>query len=176
MVIKVGKLAVFDLDGTLYKVNSHIEVLNMFYKGRYRTFFFRLWALFFPNAYQKHINKAFSKIDQDFIESVYFERRESAINLLKLRINEGFYPVIVSNAPVEIVELAGKYFNIDFRRTDIAMKHLALNDFEYKELFVCTDNVTDLDILSVADFSVIYVKESRKKEFSIIKNAIFLEE
>lgn len=175
MKIKVNKLAVFDLDGTLYENNSHMEVLNLFYKDRYRSLGYRLFAFFLPKYFQRHIDVAFERISTSFIEKVQHEVRKSAVELLKKRVDEGYYPLIISNAPVVLVKIAAGKFGIDYRRADIGNKSMFLNEFDYEELFVCTDNSTDLDILALADYSVVYTDRKRKKIFSDLNNVTFLE-
>ena len=78
--------------------------------------------------------------------------------------DEGFFCVIVSNAPVEIVMKAAQRLGIPFIRADVCKKLETLKTiYDFNKLFVCTDNIEDIDLISAADdFEIVQTKNNFK--------------
>jgi len=153
-MIKINKIAVFDLDGTLWKVNSHYELLNLFYKTNFFTsFIYRCLAKITPLLFEKIRNFYFEKIPDTFIAQINFNFCDNVVELLNIKKSQGYEIIIVSNAPRElIVSNAAKRLNCYYLCAVIGEKLKALKrNYEWKTLFVCTDNTTDSDLLGVAD-------------------------
>lgn len=160
----VDKIAVFDLDGTLWKVNSHYEILNKYYNTAYWTsFMFRLYACCFPENAVRKRDVFYSKIPESFINSMSFEFNEKVVGLLRKKESEGFKVLIISNAPTEcIVRNASDRLGCNYLTAKVGEKVLELKRYyRYQSLFVCTDNTTDVDLLREAD------------SYRIIHNSLF---
>lgn len=176
---KVEKLAIFDLDGTLYYCNSHIEILNSYYRiPIFNWIPIKIFSVLFRHSFLMIIFKLFERIPDSYISTFKPPFRKSATSILKSKIEEGYYPVIVSNAPIQLVECAAKRLNIDWLKAEVSKKNeVILMNFSYDYLFVCTDNITDMNILDIADEKVIYQTKRTKKIFqSRYPKAIFMEE
>lgn len=170
------KIAVFDLDETLYLKNSHIEVISAYYNFCFENVFFKVIAYLFPSLYLKILNFFYNKVPFSYIESFKLDFRSSAIELLKEKRAQGYHIVIISNAPKELIEVAAKRLNVDFYRAEPNRKSEKLLNYSYDKLFVCTDNITDMDILAIANERYVYIKsEGRKKYFSKLDHVIFME-
>lgn len=174
MIFK-NKIAVFDLDGTLWEVNSHYEILNMFYNTKFWTsFVYKCLCKALPSVGRSIRDLYYERISIDFISSVEFPFNVGIIALLEKKREEGFYIEIVSNAPSEIIiKNAAKRLHCDYLKSDIGNKWSTLkNKFDFRELFVCTDNISDLDLVQKADTYFIiprkYVKRFYKKRGYIV--------
>jgi hypothetical protein len=176
--MKIENLAVFDLDGTLYECNSHIELLN----AKYRVKFFdsiimKIIGKLFNDIYLKILMYAYNRVPVEYIREFNIEFRASALELLKKAKNDGFHIVIISNAPKELIEAAAQRLNLEWYRAEIGCKNdIVQNKFEYKYLFVCTDNVSDINLLDLADEKYIFVTNKSKSIFcEKYPNAHFME-
>lgn len=172
------KLAIFDLDGTLYLKNSHIEILSKYYNtGYYNSLIFKMFSKFFPKITLKYLNYKYDKISLQIKKSFLLPFRESALKLLEEKRKAGYKIKIISNAPYLLIENAGKALNVEVAKAEISKKGKILSSEDYDFLFVCTDNITDRDLLEMADEQYIYVNKKTKKYFEkYFKKAILLEE
>lgn len=165
--VDIDNLAIFDLDGTLYYSNSHIEFLN--YKYKYKVFnskVMKLFGVITPKIYLRILfwfyDRALSESTNEFI----LEFRKSAIQLLKRKKEEGYKIVIISNAPKELIEAAAKSLDVDWLKAEIGEKDkILLNNYKYKNLYVCTDNISDMNLLDIADSKTIYITNKTQKRF-----------
>lgn len=174
----ISKLAVFDLDGTLWEPNSHIDIVNKYYKTTiFSSPLYKAYSKIFPKGYLKLLNKKYKKIPKDYIVSYKPVFRESALTLLEQKKNDGYLMLIASNAPVEIVETAANRLSLDFIRADASQKYDAIcRKYQFDYLLVCTDNKSDWDLLEKADKSVIYTHKRNKKFFvKHYPDALFME-
>ncbi len=172
------KIAIFDLDGTLWKENSHIHIVEEFYgTKRFSCLTMRIFARFFPKIFLDILNYYYGHIPKEYIENFNIPFRESAKLLFEEYKKRGFLTIIISNAPIEIVEHAAKRLHTNFLRTDIGQKYMVFSQkYECQTIMVCTDNKTDLDLLKEADIKYIYASEKNKKFFKkYIQNAEFME-
>lgn len=172
------KIAVFDLDGTLYKENSHIEILSEFYKTNiYKSLILKIFYKIFPKYTLKILKKQYDLIPNNFKRSFILPFRESALRLLEKKRREGYKIIIISNAPFRLVENAAKKLNVTFEIANIGEKDKVLKKYFYKKLMVCSDNTTDINILKLANEKYIYIKDKKiKRKFKNVKEAFFLEE
>nr|WP_318717326.1 HAD family hydrolase [uncultured Treponema sp.] len=164
----IPKIAVFDLDGTLWKVNSHHELLNLYYKTHFfSSFSYRVLFRLFPFLMKKIRNLFFEKIPDDFINSVNFDFTDEIVDMLNTKKSSGFKILIISNAPRElIISNAAKRLNCDYLCALAGEKLKILNlNYKYSELFVCTDNPTDLDLISSATKYFLIFPNARIKHF-----------
>lgn len=172
------KLAIFDLDGTLYLKNSHIEILSNYYKTNYyNSLIFKIFLKFFPKMTLKYLNYKYDKIPLQIKKNFLLPFRKSALKLLEEKRKAGYKIKIISNAPYLLIENAGRVLNAEFIKAEISKKGECLYFEDYDFLFVCTDNITDRDLLEIADEQYIYVNKRTKKYFEkYFKKAILLEE
>lgn len=161
-------LAVFDLDGTLYRCNSHIEILSDYYGLRlFDCFAARVFGRMFGTAYLRLLTYFYNRIPTDRKSAFSPEFRAGAVRLLRKKQEDGFEVVIVSNAPTELIRSAAERLCVDWLRADVNRKNEAVAaHYAYERLFVCTDNVSDANLLDMADERVIYVSGRTKRFFS----------
>lgn len=169
------KLAVFDLDETLYKCNSHVEIVRVYHGINFNNIFFKFVSKLFPKLHITWLNSYYNSIPNGYIFDYKFPLNSKAVQILDKKLNEGYQVIIISNAPSKLVEAAGKRFKVDFFDTLPYMKHKPLTDIHYDYLFVCTDNVSDFNILEMANEKVIFCKYNHKKRFELINNVTFYE-
>ena len=161
------KIAVFDLDGTLWIENSHMDILNQFYHTkRYDNLINRMINHFFPRSYLRHLYNKYGKIPLTFIEDYKPHFLKKSMRLVTDCINDGYFVIIISNAPEEIVISAASRLSLPYLRTDRANKYKELSrNYEYGKLLVCTDNLSDADLLTHADIKIIYTQSSTEGYF-----------
>ena len=108
-MIEVENISVFDLDGTLWKKNSHIFMLNIYFHTHFYTgLLARIFSRLFPEFWQKTIDRKFAEIPQSFISDFdisNFGIDASIKNILEKK-KKNSTVVIVSNAPERIVQKA----------------------------------------------------------------------
>lgn len=162
-------LCIFDLDGTLWKENSHTDILNKhFHTNFFESFFSKILRKLFPRIFQKIIDYIYEKnITEEDIKNYNPEFRKSAIEFLQHEQDLGHKVVIASNAPDAIVKSAGERLGIESYRFPIGQKHEIIRQFcdRYKYFKVVTDNVSDISLLRQADEYMIYVNHRTGKIF-----------
>lgn len=161
----IKKIAVFDLDGTIYIGNSHIEFLCYVYKTTlFKNFLYKLIAHIFPKMHSNIIWWLYNR-NKGKVCDFSLPYNSKVLHLLKEKKEEGYFPLIISNAPIELVENAAKDLKLNFLRAEIGKKSKELNKkYQYEQLFVCTDNKTDVDLLRIADKSVV-IRNKRDRDF-----------
>lgn len=161
MKIQVNKLAVFDLDDTIYDGNSHFMLLNMYYNTSFFTSIpIRILGRFFPKLRMLICNKFYSYVPLNVRKTYELPYRDDVMNLFHQKQNEGWMIVIASNAPDDLLQNAANHLNVRAFRADFSQKATVISEnFNYRKLFVCTDNKTDIDLLQLADEAVITCKE-----------------
>lgn len=155
-------ISVFDLDGTLWKKNSHLVLLNAYFNSNfYTSFFARIFSRLFPTLWQNNIDKKFDEIPQSFI--LEFDIKELELNPKIISLLEEKRKtskiLLISNAPEKIVQRASLYFNAEGIHADIGKKSETLEKYKYRNLFVCTDNKSDSDLLEIASDKLFIQKE-----------------
>lgn len=164
------KIAVFDLDDTLYIGNSHIEFLCKHYNTIFfKSIIFKGLGKLLPCIQHKIMLFLYDRIDNIKKEKFLLNFRPSVINLLEQKKLAGFHPIILSNAPKQLLINAANKLGVDYISADVSQKSSALVEaYKYNTLFVCTDNKTDLDLIELADEVVVTCKIKNRKYF--IKN------
>jgi len=165
--VTADKLAVFDMDGTLYNFNSHVEILNQWHgKNIYDTFLMKAYKRIFKESYIKMLYRAYSKIPAEYIKKFNPAFRQSALDILAKKRREGYHISIISNAPEKLIENAAVRLNTDWHKAEYMGKDkVVANNYKYNKLFVCTDNLSDINLLDMADERVIYYTEKTKDIF-----------
>jgi phosphoserine phosphatase len=174
----VEKLAVFDLDGTLWCENSHLVILNQYYKTKlFSSYFSKGISLLVPKIHLYLLHWLYNRVPQKFVDDFSLPFRNSALELLNEKKREGYYPIIISNAPNKIIEGAARRLDIAFYRADIGKKDKVVKgNFKWDNLFVCTDNVSDTNLIYLSDTSTLYVNKNNVKLFESINNAVLIKE
>ena len=175
------KIAAFDLDDTLYKGNSHFLILNQYYKTCfYTSLFAKILGKFFSDTYLNLAYYMYNKIPYDYRSRFRLPYRNDVMEVFEAKKKAGYHMVIISNAPLELVESVAKDLGVDYIKAGIGEKAKDLNEkFVYDELFVCTDNSTDLDLINIANEAVITCPIRKRKFFQkkiTIENYKFIEE
>ncbi len=168
--IEKEKIAVFDLDDTLYAGNSHFSILNQYYDTSiFTSIVMRAIGKIFPKLHLQLAYYFYNRIPTDYRNNFKLPYRINVIKLLKEKEQEGYYVIIISNAPLELLKTAGESLQVECIRAGIGEKLLSLKSkFSFEKLFVCTDNTTDLDLLNIADEAIITCPP-RKRDFFIKK-------
>ncbi len=171
---EINKLTVVDLDGTLIRENSHLKIINDYYKNSL-SLIYKVWAKLSPISFQNYIDLKIKSIPEDFIYSEKFTYRENLINYVQKTIAEGDRLIILSNSPTIILNKVSKEIGIKCYHTGIGKKsEFVSNNFHYKYLEVFTDSLYDSDLIRMADKAFIITE--KKEEFKEFENVIFFDE
>ncbi|MBE6091990.1 MAG: hypothetical protein E7201_02245 [Selenomonas ruminantium] len=182
--IKKGKIAVFDLDDTLYAGNSHFAILNQYFNTNiFTSFLARVIGKLFPSLHLKLAYYFYNKIPQEYKKKFKLSYRLDVLDLFKEKQQNGYYIIIISNAPLELLKTAAVNLQVEYMRSGVGEKSSCLKEkFTFKKLFVCTDNVTDLDLLNIADEAVItcplgkrdfFIKRVKHKNYKFIEDVSY---
>lgn len=178
---QIEKLAVFDLDDTLYTKNSHYSILHEYYHTNFfYSILFRALNRFFPKIAMDLAYWLYNRIPEDIKENFSLPFRPDVMDLLMQKQYEGYYPIILSNAPIELLKHASELLNLEYYRADAYEKATMLQKcFDYDYLFVCTDNKSDANLIDIADEAILTCKP-RIKPFFIkrlkMRNYQFIDE
>lgn len=162
----MDRLAVFDLDGTLWKENSHSDIINKYYNyNAIQIFMSKIFNRITPHRYMKWLNTKFDGIPDDFV-SMY----NPTVDVRTLQMLENYKisrwnVCIISNAPLRIVKMAERRFGVCGYHAEIGNKSGVLDTLKYDELNVVTDNVSDLDIIKKADKAFVVITEKNRNYF-----------
>lgn len=154
---RVDKLAVFDLDDTLYVGNSHFALLNKYFRTSFfSSILMRALGKYLPSLRMKICNYSYQRIPKNIRQNFTLPCRPEVVSILKKKQSQGFKVIIVSNAPDDLLIAAESKFHVPVLRADFGCKSKVVRcDYDYGELFVCTDNKTDLDLLYLANEAVL---------------------
>lgn len=159
------KLAIFDLDGTIWKENSHTDIVDKYYGIKANSLLMKLYRHMLPDIYMKWLNYKFDKIPSLYIQKYKPTLNMQVIDLIKEYQKEGWKCIIISNAPQRIVDMAEKRFLIKAYHGAISNKSQILKRMNYAKLNVITDNISDYDLIAKADYSIIIMTEYNKRYF-----------
>lgn len=174
------KICIFDLDGTLWKVNSHLDIVNKYYS--YNGFvisFNRIWCALFYSSFMNHLNLLFEKIPCSYKENYNPPFRTDGENLLKKAKNEYDSVLVISTAPEEILNNVKKRVDIPVIQSLAGKKYETLKSYIKGDIgYLCavTDNLSDRDLIEHADRVIIYSNKRREKKFrkfSLPENTVF---
>ncbi len=152
-----SKVVVFDLDGTLWSVNSHIFLLSKYMHIDFDNAIFKVFYKLSPKLMQKIYNYLFEKIkgkcNFDLLKEKICKKK---LILLKKYEQQGYKIFIITNAPKEIAQYASAVFKVDVLCASIGEKSSVLqNECAFEWLEVITDNVSDLDLVNMANKAVL---------------------
>lgn len=167
---KIEKLAIFDLDGTLWKENSHIEILSKYYEiNFFKSKIFKVIYLLFPKVTINILHYLFNNIPIDFINKINFSFLDFTLKELQKKQIDEYKVIILSNAPEIIVRNAAKRLGVEFLCANIGEKSKVLiKKYKWEKLFICTDNETDKDLVELSDCGIFLV--CKKKSKRLVKN------
>lgn len=165
--IKIEKLAVFDLDDTIYDGNSHFSIVNSYYKtGFFTSIFMRMIGRLSIKLRLYITNMFYERIPASYRCGFKMPLRQDVVGLLREKQTEGYAVIIVSNAPKDLLDSAMERLKIKAYSADFFGKaKLVKSICTYQKLFVCTDNKSDMDLLKIADEAVITCRYKDKEYF-----------
>lgn len=174
------KIAIFDLDGTLYKGNSHIEILNKYYSTElFSSVLFKCLGRLFPDIQLRIMNVLYDNLPIRFKESFVIDFSDKVINILEEKRRNGFFILILSTAPERLIVNAALVLNVKYHKCLAGKKQNILrNNYSFQYLFVCTDNKSDIDLLNLADECVITASAKHRSFFKKhlqCKNSLFID-
>lgn len=161
------KIAVFDLDGTLYRDNSHIEILCDYYNTNFfKSIIFKMIGKVYSRGQLHLMYYLYNKIPRRYRDNFIPEFSPIIVKKLNEKIKNGFFPLIMSSAPKELLNTASRCLNIGGIKCARADKHNVLTEkYRYDYLFVCTDNKSDIQLLELADEAVITAVPKHREYF-----------
>lgn len=164
---KVDKLALFDLDDTLLEGNSHIEILNKYYRTKiFSSIIFKAIGKISEKLQLKILYYFYNKIPNYYVQNFLMPFRKDILNLLREMQKNQFYVCIISNAPIELLRIHANYIKLPFIHAKHYKKYETLKKyFVYNYLFVCTDNISDMDLLKHANDNLICCKKRKRNIF-----------
>ena len=112
------------------------------------------------------LNILFNKIPDAYIESFSPTYNLNIVDKMKEYKKNGWDVMIITNAPEKIVNLAKQIFKVEVKQARISCKSNLLNDIDYKNLKVVTDNITDMDLIMQADDSIVLLDKMNEKYFN----------
>ncbi len=164
------KLAVFDLDGTLWFNNSHVDLVYSYYKlKKIHIYAIKIIGRLSHKYHMKFLNKKFESIPDEFINNFNPEWNEKVLSILNAEKDAGTNVIVITNAPERISNFAQKKLNVPVYHAGIGKKDEVLSRFSYDELSVFSDNKTDLNIMEKADFVGLVINKNNKAYFENIE-------
>lgn len=162
------KIIIFDLDGTLWSVNSHIDIIRQYYKHNYlKQFIYKVFGKCFPNIYLHCINHLFEKIPDAYVNKYCPVFRYDALKLLDIAKIEGYEIIIISLAPQRILDNVAKRLKLPVLKGMPGRKSEVLRRYykNWERLVVVTDNISDCDMVKMSDKAIIYTMPKYIKKF-----------
>ena len=164
------KLVVFDLDGTLWFNNSHVDLVYSYYKlKKIHIYAVKVLGRLSHKYHMKFLNKKFDNIPDEFINSFEPRWNETLLGILNKEKDVGANVIVITNAPERICDFAKKTLDVPVYHAEIGKKDEVLNNFSYDELSVFSDNKTDYNIMEEADFVGLVINKSNKSYFENIE-------
>lgn len=175
---KCDKLSVFDLDGTLWSVNSHLYLLSKTYNINFESIIIKCVCKVCPQLMQKLFDLLFarkqSQMKYDCLNN-YIDR--DMLGILEKFKEEGNTVVIITNAPISIANHAKKLFGVEALSAPIGHKKDIMQFYyEFNELTVATDNITDIDLINVANNAILIGNKLQKSTLIECENLIMYKE
>ncbi len=177
----MNRICVFDLDGSIWAENSHVSVVESYLgKRKYSGLLGRVKAKLDFSATMKALNADYVRIPSAAVQKFSPHYREEALTLLKQFQEDGYVCFMVSNAPTEIIQIAERKLQIKGYHAAIRDKLNVLKTIysTWEELVVITDNLSDADLLAVADRAVVFVSKRTKMRFQQLilpKDTLFIQ-
>lgn len=169
------ELIVFDLDGTLWTVNSHIDLVEKYMHHHF--FSSRIGKMLYlvnSNFFMALLNMQFKKVPDEYIDNYLPELRNNIVDMLRKNQNNS---IIITNAPDRIAKRAHEIFNVPVYTAGTGNKLGVLKtlDYEWEYLTVVTDNLTDSDLIKNANRAYIITTEKRKKQFQLLESKVYFD-
>ncbi|MCI9500397.1 MAG: haloacid dehalogenase-like hydrolase [Hungatella sp.] len=162
----INKMAVFDLDGTLWDVNSHIDIINKYYNKRLAdNICIKVFRRIFPSVYMRYLNFLFDKIPDNFVKYYTPDLNDRVMDLWNDLKGQGYRLIIVSNAPERLINNASIRLKVECFHAEIAKKDELVGAFAYDYLWVVSDNCTDYNLMKMADKSTVILNKYNKAFF-----------
>lgn len=165
-IISNNVVWIFDLDGTLWEENSHVSIVEKHLgRKKYTNLLSRIWCRFFFDSFMESLNRDYRDVPQENIKNfnphIVTETSEMVRNALK----RGEKVIIISSAPVEIVEKAQEMFGVPAYHAEIGKKAeiykcIGVNS---NKVNVVTDNVSDKDLIEISDTTYFRLNKQNSK-------------
>lgn len=161
-----NKIAVFDIDGTLCSNNTHIDIVTKYHSRLYKSISFRLLSKVFPRKTLNILNRKFNSIPVSYLKEYEFNYNLTILDLLEDYRRKGWFVIIISNAPLGIVEELANRIHVEYIQAPPYKKATYLRKFySWNRLFVCTDNASDFDLVELSDARRLIINKHNKKIF-----------
>jgi phosphoserine phosphatase len=162
----MDNLAVFDLDGTLWRENSHTDILNKYYHFKISdNLIMKVFRNIFPNTYMSLLNRLFNRIPDGFVNDYRPKFKKAVQKIMKEYQSKSYKIVIISNAPKRIINRAAERLSVNGIQAPISEKNKIVSAMEYKRLAVISDNITDYNLMLLADEVHVVVNQHNSKFF-----------
>ena len=161
-------ISIFDLDGTLIPGNSHIDVIKKWKKSRiYDALPTKIFGALFPGAYLRWLYRVYDTVPESFIARYQPGFRTSMHKLLQDRLAQGDEVIVISNAPQAILDRIHAILQIPVYQAAIGKKAdvLQARYAAWDHLLVVTDNLSDANIIELADEAIIFYSWRNKHRF-----------
>jgi len=164
------KLVVFDLDGTIWLNNSHVDLVYSYYKlKRIHIYGVKVIGRLSHKYHMRFLNRKFENIPDEFINNYKPKWNDDVLCILNEEKEAGSNVIVITNAPERISEFAQRKLNVPVYHAEIGKKDKVLNEFSYDELSVYSDNKTDYNIMEKADFVGLIINKSNKSYFENVE-------
>ena len=162
------KIIIFDLDGTLWSVNSHMDIIQQYFKWNFFVqLIHKVIGKCLPNIHLKYITALFDKIPDSYVSKYRPTFRQDALKILYKAKNEGYDILIISLAPQRILDNVSRRLNFPVLKGSLGKKSEVLKQCyaSWASLIVVTDNISDCDLVNMADKAIIYASPKYIKKF-----------
>lgn len=162
------KIIVFDLDGTFWSVNSHMDIIQQYYGSNlFKQLIHKVIGKCLPKTHLKYITALFDKIPDSYVSNYCPNFRQDALKILNKARIEGYDVLIISLAPQRILNNVSKRLDFPVLKSSLGKKSEILKQHytSWEILVVVTDNISDCDLVNMADKAIIYASPKRIKRF-----------
>lgn len=172
------KMIVFDLDGTLWSINSHADIIQKYYSwNAFQLLIHKAIGKCLPNFHLKYITNLFDKIPDSYVNDYHPKFRKDALKILNRARKEVYDILIISLAPQRILDNVSKRLGVPVLKSQPGKKGEILKQHyvNWGTLVVVTDNISDCDLVNMADKAIIYTSLRCVKKFQTKCNNLNIE-
>jgi len=159
------KVCVTDLDGTLWKENSEVCIVEKYYNNKkYSGIRGKIWGKINLNSLVESLNKDFDRIPEEYVRSFSLNTNPSVLDILDKYKKKGFEILILSNAPSLIVDYGMKILKARGYHCEIGKKAKVLRNIypSIDYLVTISDNKSDEDLFEISDEGIVIINRGRR--------------